>query len=177
MIIRFKKGSNSLRLRCKSQALMRFVKWISFNTCGIQISDFLTSTGRYIWRTIVDFGISNISLISRTVTWRSDSIMASIWSSPTSFGRPEHCSFLSEKSQERNLSNKFRHCLSFLRLPQHTHHVLLSSLCCVCSFTEIKKQNMMEMFVFILHLKVDAKLTTVNEIAHNLFVKQAKSDS
>ena len=33
------------------------------------------------------------------------------------------------------------------------------------------------MFVFTLHLKVDAKLTTVNEIMRNLFLKQAKSDS
>ena len=32
------------------------------------------------------------------------------------------------------------------------------------------------MLVFIPHLKVDAKLTTVNEITCNLFVKQAKSD-
>ena len=30
----FQKGSNSLRLRCKSQAMMLFVKWISFNSCG-----------------------------------------------------------------------------------------------------------------------------------------------
>ena len=33
------------------------------------------------------------------------------------------------------------------------------------------------MLVFTLHLKVDAKLTTVNDITYNLFVKQAKSDS
>ena len=33
----FKKGSNSFHLRCKSQAFMRFVKWISFNSCKIQI--------------------------------------------------------------------------------------------------------------------------------------------
>ena len=43
VINRFKKGSNSLRLRCQSQALMRFIKWISFDSCGIQISSFLTS--------------------------------------------------------------------------------------------------------------------------------------
>ena len=36
---------------------------------------------------------------------------------------------------------------------------------------------MTKMLVFTLHLKVDAKLTTVNEITRNLFVKQAKSDS
>ena len=33
------------------------------------------------------------------------------------------------------------------------------------------------MFVFTLHLKVDAKLSTSNEITRNLFVQQAKSDS
>ena len=33
------------------------------------------------------------------------------------------------------------------------------------------------MLVFTLHLKVDAKLRTVNEITRNLFLKQAKSDS
>ena len=33
------------------------------------------------------------------------------------------------------------------------------------------------MLVFTLQLKVDARLTTVNEIARNLFVKEAKSDS
>ena len=53
----FKKGSISLRLRWKSQALMRFVKWISFNSCGIQISSFSTSPRRCIWRSIVEFGI------------------------------------------------------------------------------------------------------------------------
>ena len=47
----------------------------------------------------------------------------------------------------------------------------------VLSFTEIKKQNMTKMFVFTLHLKVNAKLTTVNEITRNFFGKQAKSDS
>ena len=36
---------------------------------------------------------------------------------------------------------------------------------------------MTKMIVFTLHLKVDAKLTTVNEITRNLFVKQAKSNS
>ena len=30
------------------------------------------------------------------------------------------------------------------------------------------------MLVFTLHLKVDAKLTTVNEITRNLFVKKSK---
>ena len=29
-----------IELRCKSQALMRYVKWTSFNSCGIQISNF-----------------------------------------------------------------------------------------------------------------------------------------
>ena len=33
------------------------------------------------------------------------------------------------------------------------------------------------MLIFTLHIKVDAKLTTVNEITRNLFVKQVKSDS
>ena len=33
------------------------------------------------------------------------------------------------------------------------------------------------MLVFTLHLEIDAKLTTVNEITRNLFVKQAKNDS
>ena len=42
---------------------------------------------------------------------------------------------------------------------------------------EIKKQNMTKMLVLTLHLKVDAKVKTVNEITRNLFVKQAKSDS
>ena len=42
---------------------------------------------------------------------------------------------------------------------------------------EIKKQNMKKMLVFTLHPKVDAKLTTVNEMTLNLFVKQAKNDS
>ena len=36
---------------------------------------------------------------------------------------------------------------------------------------------MTKMLVFTLHLKVDAKLTTVNEITRNLFVKHVKSDS
>ena len=36
---------------------------------------------------------------------------------------------------------------------------------------------MRKMLVLTLHLKVDAKLTTVNEITRNLFVKQSKSDS
>ena len=44
-----------------------------------------------IWRSIVDFGIFNISSISTAVTWRSASIMALIWSSSTTFGRPERC--------------------------------------------------------------------------------------
>ena len=44
---------------------------------------FLRSPRRCIWRSIIDFGIFNISLISRTVTWRSDSFMALIWSSST----------------------------------------------------------------------------------------------
>ena len=36
---------------------------------------------------------------------------------------------------------------------------------------------MTKILVFTLHLKVDVKLTTVNEITRNLFVKKAKSDS
>ena len=36
---------------------------------------------------------------------------------------------------------------------------------------------MTKMLVFTLYLKVDAKLTTANEITRNLFVKQAKSGS
>ena len=36
---------------------------------------------------------------------------------------------------------------------------------------------MTKMLIFTLHLKIDAKLTTVNEITLNLFVKQAKNDS
>ena len=36
---------------------------------------------------------------------------------------------------------------------------------------------MTKMLVFTLYLKVDAKLTTVNEIKRNLFVKQAKTDN
>ena len=115
-----KKGSNSLRLRWKSQALMRFVKWISFNSCGIQISSFLTSPRRCLWRSIDDFDIFNISSISRTVTWRFDSIMALIWSSSTLFGLPELYSSLNEKFPERNLSNQFRHCLSFKASSRYT---------------------------------------------------------
>ena len=88
-----------------------FIEWISFNSYGIQISSFSTSKRRCIWRSIVDFGIFNISSISRTVTWRSYLIMALIWSPLTSFGRPERCSSLNENSPERNLSNQFRHCL------------------------------------------------------------------
>ena len=36
---------------------------------------------------------------------------------------------------------------------------------------------MTKMLILTLHLKVGAKLTTVNEITRNLFVKEAKSDS
>ena len=36
---------------------------------------------------------------------------------------------------------------------------------------------MAKMLVFTLHLKVDAKLTTVNEITRSLFVNHAKNDS
>ena len=36
---------------------------------------------------------------------------------------------------------------------------------------------MTKMLIFELHLKVDAKLTTVNEITRNFFVKQDNSDS
>ena len=54
---------------------------------------------------------------------------------------------------------------------------LFSSLFCVLSFTETKKQNMTKMLVFRLHLKVNAKLITVNKITRNLLVKQAESDS
>ena len=43
--------------------------------------------------------------------------------------------------------------------------------------TEKKKLNMAKMLVFILHPKVNAKLTSLNEITRNLFVKHAKSDS
>ena len=35
---------------------------------------------------------------------------------------------------------------------------------------------MTKMLVFTVDLKVDAKLTTVNEITRNLFIKQSKSD-
>ena len=35
---------------------------------------------------------------------------------------------------------------------------------------------MTKMLVLTLHLKLDAKLTTVNEITRNLFVKQVESD-
>ena len=44
VIILLKKESNSLRLRCKSQALMRFVEWISSNSYGIQISSFFNES-------------------------------------------------------------------------------------------------------------------------------------
>ena len=36
---------------------------------------------------------------------------------------------------------------------------------------------MTKMLVFTLDLKVDAKLTTVNKITRNLFVKEAESDN
>ena len=36
---------------------------------------------------------------------------------------------------------------------------------------------MTKMLVFTLDPKVDAKLTTLNEISRNLFVKQAKCDT
>ena len=36
---------------------------------------------------------------------------------------------------------------------------------------------MTKMFVFTLQLKVDVKLTNVDEMTRNLFVMQAKSDS
>ena len=36
---------------------------------------------------------------------------------------------------------------------------------------------MTKMLIITLHLKVDVKLTTVNEITRDLFAKQAKSDS
>ena len=36
---------------------------------------------------------------------------------------------------------------------------------------------MTKMPIFTLQLKVDAKLTTVNEIIRNLFAKQAKSNT
>ena len=42
---------------------------------------------------------------------------------------------------------------------------------------EIKKQNITEMLAFTFRLRVDAKLTTINNIMRNFFVKQAKSDS
>ena len=48
--------------------------------------------------------------------------MALIWSSPTSFGQPECCLSLSEKSPERNYQTNFD-TVCFLTLPQHTHHV------------------------------------------------------
>ena len=131
-MIRFKKESNLLRLRCKSQALMLFVKWISFNSCGIQISSFLTSPRRCMWRWIVDLRIFNIYSISRKVTWWSDSIMALNRSSSTSFGRPERCSSSREKSPERNVSNQFRHCLSFKTSSSCTSYNCLAA--CVTLF-------------------------------------------
>ena len=45
-------------------------------------------------------------------------------------------------------------------------------MCCVLSFTEMKKKNMMKILVFTLHFKVDAKRTIVNKITRNLFVKE-----
>ena len=55
--------------------------------------------------------------------------MALIWLSSTSFGRPERCSSLSKKSPERNLTNQFRHCLSFKApLPYASRNFLAAML-------------------------------------------------
>ena len=121
VIIRLKKGSNSLRLRCKLQALMRFVKWISFNSSGIQILNFVTSQRRCIWGSIVDFGIFNISSISRTVTWQ-------LW---LLFGYHQiHLADLNVAHfWMRNLQNEIYQTnfdtVWSLRLPHHTHHATL----------------------------------------------------
>ena len=61
-------NSGNPLLRCLSQALIRFVECISFNSCGTQISSFFTSPRLFIYLWTVDFGIFNFSLISRTVT-------------------------------------------------------------------------------------------------------------
>ena len=104
-----------------------FVKWNSFTSCWIQISSILMSPRGCIWQLIVDFVFFNISSISRTVSWRSDSIMALIWSSWTSFGRPELRSYLSEKFPKRNWSNQFRHCLSFKAFSPYTSRNFLAA--------------------------------------------------
>ena len=53
--------------------------------------------------------------------------MALIWSSSISFDRPERCSSLSGKSPEWNLSNQFRHSLSFKASSPYTSHNFLAA--------------------------------------------------
>ena len=55
-------------------SLFRCVRWISFNSCGTQISSFLTSSRRLMWFSIVVCDTFNCFAISRTVIWRFDSI-------------------------------------------------------------------------------------------------------
>ena len=65
----FQNGSIALRLKCVSQILICCVRWISFYSCGTQISSLLTSARRSIWFSIVVWYIYCFA-ISRTVIWR-----------------------------------------------------------------------------------------------------------
>ena len=173
MIIPFKKGSNTLRLICKSQALMRFVKWISFNSCGIQISSFLTSrTYIRVIYVVYDgrlFILVFLTFLQSLTQLHDDPIQLWLW-----YGHQLHLvdlnvAHLWVKSPQSGITNQFWHSLSFKASSPYTSRIFLAAL--YISFTEIKKKNMTKMLVFTLHLKVDAKLTTVNVITRNLFVK------
>ena len=99
-----KKGLNSLHLRCKSQTLMRFVKLISFNSCGIRISSFLTSPRRCIWRSIVEFHYG-FDVVIINFIWLTWTLLIFEWEIPrTEFMKPITT-------------------LCLLRLSHHTHHV------------------------------------------------------
>ena len=91
----FQKSIAFIAFKVQITSVVAFCWMNFFNSCEMQISSFLTSPRRYIWRSIVDFGIFNILANSCTVTWPSDSIMALIWSSSTWFGRPQRRSSLS----------------------------------------------------------------------------------
>ena len=158
MIIRFKNGSNSLHLWCISQALIRFVKWTSFNSCGTQISSFFISPRLFICLWTVDVVIFIFSSILCTVTLWCNSIKALILSSSTSLGRTERSSSLSEKSSERNLIKQFRHCLSFKTLSPYKSHNFLAT----CSaFFPLRKYKVK---YDEKALKIDAKETKLCEL-------------
>ena len=139
----FKKSIEFIAFKMQITSVDAFCWMNFFNSYAIQISSVLKSPRRCIWRSIVDFGIFNISSISRTVTWRCDSIMALVWLSSTSFGRPERCSSLkkqSEKSPERNLSNQFRHYLSFKASSPYTLHNFLAACAAFFPLRKLKSK-------------------------------------